>query len=60
MITSADLERILVEVITGKDMAGPDNQERAVARKKLMIEVKEIRDRGGIVEIPPEIPDLRT
>ena len=56
-ITSTDIVRILVEVTTGKKPARADTAEEAEHRKKLMLEVREIKAAGGIVEIPFELMD---
>lgn len=58
MIKTDDLERMLVEITTGKPPARPDSLEEAAMRSQLMKECNEIEARGGTVEIPHEIPDV--
>lgn len=50
--------RILVEVATGKTPARPDTPEEAAMRVQLQKECEEIVARGGVVDIPHEIPDV--
>ena len=56
MISSDDVERIVVEVTTGKSPATADTPEQAEFRQKIESEVAEIIAKGGIVDIPHEIP----
>jgi hypothetical protein len=50
------LERMLLDVVAGRP--GPPNEsaERREVRAKLTREVQEIRDKGGQVDVPAEIP----
>lgn len=56
MIHSDDVERILVEITTGKEPATPDTPELADLRARLQRECDEITARGDVVDIPHEIP----
>jgi hypothetical protein len=49
-----DLERMLVEIVTGKPPSLNTPEANAI-REKLRIEVQAIHDRGGEVEIQSEI-----
>jgi hypothetical protein len=53
---SGDVERLLIEIETGKTPAIPDTPELAALRVKLAAECAEIRARGMGVEIPQELP----
>jgi hypothetical protein len=47
--------RIAVELQTGKAPPRPDTPEEAEARRTLTREIREIEEKGGIVDLPPEI-----
>ena len=55
---TATLERILIEVATGKKAARKDTAEEATMRSKLTQECNEIKKKGGVIDVPSEIPDL--
>jgi hypothetical protein len=48
-------ERMLVEITLGKEPDARNAAEREV-RKRLTLQVDEIRRKGGIVEVPSDIP----
>ena len=48
---------ILREVMRGKRATPNESKAERDFRKKLTVEVKQIVDAGGIVEVPSEIPD---
>ncbi len=50
------LERMLVEITTGKEPKEPDTPEMAAMRAQLTKEVAAIKAKGGSVYIPHEIP----
>ena len=56
MIHSDDVERLLVEIVTGKEPAFPDTSELAALRAELKRDCEKIAARGGTVDIPHEIP----
>lgn len=58
MMDSSDIERMLVEIVTGKPptLSGP---EADAMRAQLKMECDEILAKGGIVAIPHEIPFSR-
>ena len=57
MTVSRDrLTKILLEVTLGVSPEKPDTPEEAARRAQYKAEVDEIGARGGIVEIPGEIP----
>lgn len=58
MIHTDDINRLLVEIVTGKPPAVPDDAELAAMRAQLQKECDEIKARGGEIEIPFEVPDL--
>jgi hypothetical protein len=53
---SITMERILLEVAKGVPAPAREPKEHAEVRRKLQIEVDEIRLKGGIVDIPSELP----
>ena len=57
MLTSDEMELLLKEATLG---IPPTNSkpEALEAYEKLVQQVREIRDRGGVVELPFETPDL--
>lgn len=57
-MNSDDVTRILVEVVTGKQPAVPDDDEMVAMRVQLKIECDEIVAKGGTVDVPHEIPDV--
>jgi hypothetical protein len=57
MIRTDQLEKILVEVVTGKPPSLQTPEADAI-RAQFTREVEEIRAKGGVVEIPGEIPDV--
>ena len=56
-MNSDDVTRILVEVATGREPATPDDDEQAAMRAQLKIECDEIVAKGGVVDVPHEIPN---
>jgi hypothetical protein len=56
-MTSTDSIRILVEVTTGAKPARPDTVEEADFRVTVKDQVREIEERGMIVDIPFEFPE---
>jgi hypothetical protein len=58
MIDVGTMERMLIEITTGKQPARADTPEEAKVRAKLKAECDDIKARGGVVEIPHEIPDV--
>lgn len=58
MIDTDTMNRMLVEIVTGKKPARDDTVEEAKMRIRLKRECEEIQARGGVVEIPAEHPDL--
>ena len=57
MLHSDDIERMLVEIMTGKKPTLNTPEANAV-REKLVKECAEIVANGGTVDIPREIPEL--
>lgn len=55
-MTMETLTRILIEVTNGAPPVRKDAPEEAEYRRRTEMEVAEIRAKGGIVEIPPELP----
>lgn len=53
---SDEIERVLIEVMTGKSPTPPDTPELATLRLKLKKECDAIRAQGKGVEIPSEVP----
>ena len=58
MISTEVARRILVEIVTGKEPARLDTPEESEMRARLKTECDEIAAKGGIVQIPSEIPDF--
>lgn len=58
MLDTDDITRILVEIVTGKMPNPPDTPEAAAMRVQLQKECDEIVAKGGVVDIPTEIPDI--
>ena len=54
--TSEDISRMLVEIMTGKEPFLKSSAADAM-REQLRKECAEIVAKGGIVEVPHEIPD---
>jgi hypothetical protein len=55
MIPTERLQRILMEVIEDPSYQPEESAEAMDVRRRLRAEVAEIKARGGVVEIPPEI-----
>lgn len=55
-IPTETLTRILLEIVNGAPPVRRDTDEEAQIRRQLEDDVVAIRRRGGIVEIPPEMP----
>ena len=53
-----DCQKILIEVINGKNTSDKDTFEEGDFRKKLVAEVAEIKKNGGVIDIPQENPDM--
>lgn len=49
-----ELNRILVEVLTGKEPAAPDTPEMAEARASFQYDVEKARAAGHQIQIPNE------
>lgn len=56
MISTDDLVRILIEVAAGREPPESEPADHREIRARLAAEVEQIRDRGGTIEIPPEVP----
>lgn len=56
MIDTREMEKMLVEIVTGKlpSLRTPEADE---LRAKLTAEVEAIHAKGGTVEVPHEIPE---
>jgi hypothetical protein len=57
MITTDDLSRMVVEIMTGQEPSRLD-EESMRAWNQLKAECDEIKRKGGVVEIPGEIPKV--
>jgi hypothetical protein len=57
MLSPEDLERMVVEIMTGQPPSLRGAEADAM-RERLRKECAEIVSRGGIVDVPDEIPDL--
>jgi hypothetical protein len=57
MLDTDDINRILVEIVTGQPPT-LTTPEAIVMRAKLQKECDAIVAKGGVVDIPPEIPDI--
>lgn len=55
-MTSERMTQILVAVTNGEPPPAEESKDEAEFRQKIEAEVAEIRRKGGIVEIPSEIP----
>lgn len=52
-----DINRMLVEIVTGKRPSRPDTVEEARMRAQLRTECDEIAAKGFAVDIPFELPE---
>lgn len=57
-VHSDDVERILLEVTLGRSGPVDESTELRKLREQLAKEVVEIRDKGGVVDVPHEIPAM--
>jgi hypothetical protein len=57
-LTSVTVIRITTEVTLSKPPASPDNLEEAAFRAEVAQDIQEIKDKGWIVEIPFELPEI--
>lgn len=58
MFDSVALSPTLDEVTLGKKPARPDTEDEATSRRKMEVQVKEIKDEGYSVDIPGWIPGV--
>jgi hypothetical protein len=57
-VDTDDLNRMLVEIVLKKPLTREDTAEEAAMRAQLTKECNEIVARGGVVDIPHEVPDV--
>jgi hypothetical protein len=57
VLTEEQLQRLTIDALAGKRVLPADPEAAALARK-LWAEIDAIAARGGIVDVPPSIPDV--
>jgi hypothetical protein len=55
-MNTEQMTKILLEVSNGKKPPTHESEDAAVVRAKLQAEVEAIRAKGGIVDVPRELP----
>lgn len=57
VLTEEQLQRLTIDGLAGKRVLPADPKAAAIARQ-LWAEIDAIAARGGIVDVPPSIPDV--
>ena len=57
-VDAREMEKMIVATLDGVSVVDGESKERAEVRLELAKQVAEIEARGGMVDVPGEIPDI--